>query len=97
MSIFTAGKETYKSDLTLGDEYRDKGTGIQGKLVAVVFFEHACERGTLRYLDTNRQVQEVAFDAPELIHVASEQPARQQATGGPDRGGATRPNPARRA
>ncbi len=96
MSVFNRGTETYRSDLRLGEEYRDKGTGIQGKLIAIAFFEHACERGTLRYLDVQRQVQEVSFDAPELVHVVTEQAARQQQTGGPDRGVGARPRPATR-
>ncbi len=95
--MFDQGSETYRSDLVLGEDYRDKGTGITGKLVAIAFYEHACERGTLRYLDTNRQVQEVSFDAPELVRVATEVPARQgEGPGGPDRGGIARPGPARR-
>lgn len=94
--MFDRGSETYRSDLVLGQDYRDKGTGITGKLVVLAFFEHACERGTLRYLDADRRVQEVSFDAPELIHVVTEVAARQQKTGGPDRGGASRPAPASR-
>jgi hypothetical protein len=94
VSMFSKGNETYRSDLVLGEKYRDKGTGLEGQLVVISFFEHACERGTLRYLDTNRQLQDASFDAPELVHVASEQAARTQKTGGPDRGGAARPGPA---
>lgn len=94
--MFDQGRKTYRTDLVLGDDYRDKGTNISGKLVAIAFYEHACERGTLRYLDANRQVQEVSFDAPELVHTSTDAVARQQRTGGPDRGAMTRPAPARR-
>ena len=94
--MFDKGRETYRSDLVLGERYQDKGTGIMGKLVAIAFYEHACERGTLRYLDANQQMQEVSFDAPEMVHVASGVAATERKTGGPDRGGVSRSTPARR-
>ena len=48
-------KQTYESDLKLGERYRDNTTDVEGTLIAVHFYEHACERGTLRYLDGDYQ------------------------------------------
>lgn len=95
MSIFRQGRETYKSDLTLGERYRDKTTGVEGHLVSIHFFEHACERGSLRYLDGDNNVQEASFDAPELVKVPTvadpePEPVRTTRTGGPERGSGAR-------
>jgi hypothetical protein len=83
--MFDKGKNNYRSDLTLGEKYRDKTTGLEGHLVAIHFYEHACERATLRYVDSQRRVQEVSFDAPELIHVETGAVSRVTKTGGPTR------------
>lgn len=83
--MFDQGKYTYKSDLKLGEEYSDKGTGIRGILTSIHFYEYACERGNLRYVDKDGNVQEASFDAPELIHINTGEPVRQQRTGGPAR------------
>jgi hypothetical protein len=83
--MFDHGKHTYKSDLKLGEKYRDKTTGLSGHCVAVHFYEHACERATLRYVDSQQNVQEVSFDAPELVSVTSGETARTAKTGGPAR------------
>lgn len=85
MSVFDQGNETYKTDMILGDKYRDKQTGIVGHATAIHFYQHACERVTLRTTNNQGEIVEYGFDAPELVHVASEQQARQQRTGGPDR------------
>lgn len=78
-------KQSYKSDLKLGERYRDNTTGIEGTLIAVHFYEHACERGTLRYVDGDRNVQEVSFDAPELVAVKTGLTAVTDRPGGPAR------------
>lgn len=83
--MFDRGTQNYRSDLKLGEKYRDETTGIVGHLVSVHFYEHACERGTLRYLDQDQNVQEVSFDSPELVHVASNVRAVTDRTGGPRR------------
>lgn len=75
----------YESDLVLGETYRDETTGLEGVLVAVHFYEHACERATLRYVDTMKRVQEVSFDAPELMAVATGEKATAEKPGGPAR------------
>jgi hypothetical protein len=83
--VFDSGKHTYKSDLKLGEKYRDKTTGLEGHLIAIHLYEHACERGSLRYVDSQRNVQEVSFDAPELVLVKTGEPVRTTRTGGPER------------
>ena len=96
MSIFTKGSETYKSDIVLGDRYRERSTGIEGKAVAVAFFEHACERVTLRYAHDG-DVKEASFDAPEVEHIATNKVPVQQKSGGPERtSGTARGSVARR-
>lgn len=94
MSIFNQGTETYRSDIVLGEKYRDPETGIEGKAVAIYFFEHACERVSIRYAHDG-DLKEATFDAPELENVETKIRPAQQATGGPDRGGA-RVTPSRR-
>lgn len=88
-------KNTYDSDLTFGEKYRDTATGVEGTLVALHFYKHACERGTLRYVNGRGEVIEQTFDAPELEHVESGDVARSKRPGGPDRGPG-RIDPARR-
>ena len=78
-------KQTYKSDLKLGEKYRDNTTNIEGTLISIHFYEHACERGTLRYVDGDRNVQEVSFDAPELVEVKTQRVATTTRPGGPAR------------
>lgn len=84
-TIFDTGRNTYKSDLELGEKYRDKTTGIVGHLIGIHFYEHACERATLRYVDNQQRVQEISFDGPELVKVADESPVTTTRTGGPAR------------
>lgn len=84
MSIFDKGSETYKSDIVLGEQYREKSTGLVGKAVCIAFFEHACERVTLRYLHDG-DVKEASFDAPEVESVKTQRTPVQQKTGGPAR------------
>lgn len=83
--MFDRGTQVYRSDLRLGEKYRDETTGIVGHVVAIHFYEHACERATLRFLDQDRNVQEVTFDAPELVHVTTEVRATSTKAGGPRR------------
>jgi hypothetical protein len=78
-------KTKYKTDLKLGEKYRDQTTGTEGHLVAIHFYEHGCERGTLRFLDKNNVPLEMSFDAPELVSVASGEVCRAVKTGGPAR------------
>ncbi len=84
MSIFDRGSETYRSDVVLGQKYREKSTGLVGKAVCIAFFEHACERVTLRYLHDG-DLKEASFDAPEVESLETQRTPVQQATGGPVR------------
>lgn len=85
----------YKSDLKLGERYRDKTTGVEGHLVSIHIYEHACERGTLRYVDGMNAVVEATFDAPELVSVVTGKVPKVEKTGGPDRGTGARSVPRR--
>lgn len=88
-------KEAYKSDLKLGEKYRDNTTGLEGTLISIHFYEHACERGTLRYVDNDKNVQEVSFDAPELVEVKTNRLAAVDRPGGPARAEGHRSTPSR--
>lgn len=94
---FHTGRETYRSDIVLGEKYRDEQTGIVGVVTSLHFYQHACERVTLeRVSDKTGELQEHAFDAPRLVAVdRPEEPVRQQRTGGPARTGETRTVPSR--
>lgn len=85
MNPFTKGSEKYGSDIVLGEEYRDKSTGLVGKAVCISFFEHACERVTLRYLHDG-DLKEAGFDAPEVERVKTGLTPVKQKSGGPERG-----------
>lgn len=77
--------QKYETELKLGDRYKDSTTGIDGHLVAIHFYEHACVRGTLRYVDSMGNPQEVSFDAPEMVHVETDKPITADKPGGPKR------------
>lgn len=83
-TVFDTGKNTYKSDLILGERYRDR-SGIEGHLIGIHFYEHACERATLRWIDKQDRVQEMSFDAPELTLVKTGIVPKVARTGGPAR------------
>lgn len=75
----------FQSDLVMGEKYKDNTTGIEGTLVAVHFYQHACERATLRYVNKHNEVTEVSFDAPELVNLATKKLATATRPGGPAR------------
>jgi len=56
----------YHSPIILGDKYRDRHTGFTGIAVCVVFYQHGCERVTLKTM-VNSAVVESTFDAPNLM------------------------------
>ena len=63
----------YESDITLGEKYRDKNTGFEGVATNVVFFQHGCERVTLKTLDSSgKNIVDQNFDAPLLELVRGE-------------------------
>ena len=97
MSIFSNSKpQQYGSDIQLGRLYREPRTGIEGTATSLHFYEHACERVTLEYLDNDRNIAEVSFDAPRLRLVAKpDAPVTTTRTGGPARAGEARKVPGR--
>jgi hypothetical protein len=82
--MFDDGKVTYKSDVQLGERYRDRDTGIGGVASAIYFFMHACERVTLEYVHDG-ELKDVTFDAPRLERVSTSEPVRGDRPGGPRR------------
>lgn len=75
-------KQAYKSDIRLGEKYRDNQTGIEGVATGVVFYQHGCERVDIELVVAG-EVKVYAFDAPRLTHVASGTQATTTRTGGP--------------
>jgi hypothetical protein len=83
----------YRSEIDLGERYRDTATGFEGTAVAVTFWQHGCERVTLKGINKNGEVVDYAFDAPEVESVKSGEAVKliERKTGGPhDRVGAMR-------
>lgn len=85
----------YKSDIKLGEKYRDEQTGYEGVATAVYFFQHACERVMVEAYDPiKKQVIETTFDAPRLVHIKTGVAALTDRPGGPTRAGeGQRPGP----
>lgn len=83
-------KQSYKTDIILGDRYRDDQTGIEGVATAVHFFQFACERVTLEVVNKDGVINEYGFDAPRLTHTRSGKTAEVTKTGGPERAGEKR-------
>lgn len=73
---------TLKSDIKLGDRYRDPLTGLEGVATSVTFYLHACERVTLEFVKEGELKWE-SFDAPRLVHIESQTQPRTTRTGGP--------------
>lgn len=72
----------FKSDIRMGDRYRDPLTGFEGVATAVTFYLHACERVALEYLKDGKVAYE-HFDAPRLVHVDTGKSPQTTRTGGP--------------
>lgn len=83
-------KVSYKSDIVLGEKYRDKNTDLEGIATAVYFFQHSCERVQLDYVHDG-DLKQVAFDALQLVHLKSGKQATSDKTGGPVREHQVRP------
>jgi hypothetical protein len=81
-------KATYKTDIKLGERYRDTQTGIEGIANAVIFFQYGCERVDLEFV-AGGEVKGQSFDAPRLEHVATGKRATTTKTGGPDKASET--------
>jgi hypothetical protein len=80
------GVTTYGSDVVLGETYRDVSTGIEGRVIMLTFFEHACERAVLEWVSKDGDLKSEGFDAMRLVRVSTGQQAESEKTGGPDRG-----------
>lgn len=81
-------KKSYKSDIILGEKYKDEQTGFEGVATGVFFYQHACERICLETYDgVNKKVIEFTFDAPRLTSMKTGKKAQVNKTGGPERGG----------
>lgn len=76
------GKHEYRSDVELGEKYRDPQTGIEGTATAVTFYQYACERVTLEWANDG-EIQESSFDAPRLESVETGERVGATRTGGP--------------
>lgn len=59
-------EQIYRSELELGKRYRDKATKFEGTCTCIYFYEHGCERCTLKGKNSLGEIKEYAFDAPEL-------------------------------
>ena len=85
---------TYKSDIRLGERYRDEQTGIEGTATAVYFYQFGCERVGLEFV-VDGKIEDKSFDAPRLTRVKTGVRATVFRTGGPERGASPeRPGPA---
>jgi hypothetical protein len=56
----------YESDVQMGERYCDTQTGFEGTCTAVTFFQHGCERLTLKGINKLGNIVDYAFDAPEV-------------------------------
>lgn len=90
--MFDSGKETYKTDIKMGETYEDKQTGFKGTVTAIYFFQFACERALLERVNPiDNKIEETSFDSPRLTHVESGEKATSRRTGGPAREHHVRP------
>jgi len=73
----------FKTDIVLGDRYRDTATGFVGTATSVYFYEHACERVCLKGMNGQGEVVEYVFDSPEVEHAETKVVPVVAKTGGP--------------
>lgn len=71
-----------RTDVVLGDRYRDPLTGFEGVATSVTFYLHACERVALETVREGKVSYE-GFDAPRLEHVDTGKQPTTTRTGGP--------------
>lgn len=57
---------SYRSQIVLGQQYQDKQTKFIGHATAVVFYQHGCERVTLKGMNGQGEIVEYGFDSPEV-------------------------------
>lgn len=80
----------FKSDIKMGERYRDPLTGFEGVATGVTFYLHACERVTLEYVKDG-EIKYESFDSPRVEHIPTGKQPETTRTGGP--GDAAKPNP----
>jgi hypothetical protein len=86
----------YKSDVILGERYRDSQSGFQGVATGIFFYQYGCERVQLEaFVEREQDIKSLAFDAPRLIHVKTGKTPKVEKTGGPGTGLESRPKPVR--
>ncbi len=61
----------FRTQLKLGERYRDTATGFEGTATCITFYQHGCERVTLKGINKNGEIVDYGFDAPELEHIDS--------------------------
>jgi hypothetical protein len=83
-------KNTFKTDIKLGERYRDDQTGLEGVAASIHFYQHACERVTLEMVKSDGELMEVTFDSPRLTSLRTGERATADKTGGPARAGEKR-------
>lgn len=90
------GTETemkYKSDVVLGERYRDSQSGFEGVATGIFFYQYGCERVQLEaFVEREQDIKAIAFDAPRLVHVSSGKVPKVERTGGPGSGLEARPS-----
>ena len=80
-------KQSYKSDVRLGEKYRDEQTGYEGIATGIYFYQHSCERVGLEKMKKDGEIITEVFDSPRLTHVATGERATSVRPGGPARPG----------
>lgn len=78
-------KKSYRTDITLGERYRDGQTGIEGTATAVSFYQFGCERVSIEAVVAGK-IEEYGFDAPRLTHIETNVKAESLRNGGPAKG-----------
>lgn len=72
----------FKSEVILGDKYRDSLTGFEGPATMVTFYLYACERATLEFIKDG-EIKYESFDVQRLIHTETGAIPFTEKTGGP--------------
>lgn len=81
--VTTEEGTVFKSDVVLGEKYREEVTGIEGTATGCFFYMHGCERVNIEVMNVSKgEVQEYVFDAPRLTRVDTEEKVTSERTGG---------------
>lgn len=94
--LLEPGEICYRSQIKLGERYREQHTGYEGHATAIYFYENSCERVELEsYSKKHNTLTSLTFDAKRLEHIASGKVVDSKEPGGPDRGNPRRSTPKR--